>query len=155
MNLRLNSITHWFSSIRNKLKLWHHETKQRNIKLEEENGKLRAEVRQLKSLLLAHQDCSVSKAMALGAFIVKSYFFPIFIIWSPFRLSTGKHIPVGLPKMIVKEQNSDNISIINDVSMNPVFLIVNKPFEYNSTVSISWGWNSCSNMRLALSIFIY
>ncbi|KAJ6644536.1 Chymotrypsin-1 [Pseudolycoriella hygida] len=96
---------------RNKLKLWHFETKQRNIKLEEENNKLRAEVRQLKSLLLAHQDCPVTKAMALG-----------------------KHIPVGLPKMIVSESNSDNISIINDVAMSPVFLIVNKPIECNSTV---------------------
>lgn len=53
------------------------------------------------------------------------------------NLLTGKHIPVGLPKMIVKQENSDNISIINDVTMNPVFLIVNKPIEYNSTVSIS------------------
>lgn len=40
--------------------------------------------------------------------------------------------------MIVKDQNTDNISIINDVTMNPMFLIVNKPIEYNSTVSISW-----------------
>lgn len=36
------------------------------MKLEEENGRLQAEVRQLKSLLLAHQDCSVSRAMAMG-----------------------------------------------------------------------------------------
>ncbi|XP_037046554.1 cyclic AMP-dependent transcription factor ATF-7 [Bradysia coprophila] len=99
---------------RNKLKMWHNETKQRNIKLEEENRDLRAEVRQLKSILLAHQDCSVAKAMA-----------------------SGKPIPVGLPKIIVKDHNSENISIMNDVTMNPVFLIVNKPIEYNSTVSIS------------------
>lgn len=57
--------------------MWHHETKQRNIKLEDENGKLRAEVRQLKSLLLAHQDCSVSKAMALGRVELKFCFFNI------------------------------------------------------------------------------
>lgn len=66
----------------------------------------------------------------------------------------GKHISVGLPKMIVKEQNSDNISIINDVTMNPVFLIVNKPIEYNSTVSISWKWNPCYNSIGSLN-FIY
>lgn len=125
-----------FTSYRNKLKLWHNETKQRNIKLEEENNKLRVEVRQLKSLLLAHQDCSVSKAMALGIDSCEYY-----AIFQCFKLQfydfTGKHIPVGLPQMIVKDQNADNISIINDVTMNPVFLIVNKPIEYNSTVSIS------------------
>lgn len=117
---------------RNKLKLWHNETKQRNIKLEEENSKLKAEVRQLKSLLLAHQDCSVTKAMALGKITFDSF--------GPFVLCflfIGKHIPVGLPKMIVKDENSENISIINDVTMNPMFFIVNKPIEYNSTVSIS------------------
>lgn len=59
--------------------MWHHETKQRNIKLEEENAKLRAEVRQLKSLLLAHQDCSVTKAMALGIVELYKFFFNIFI----------------------------------------------------------------------------
>lgn len=71
--------------------------------------------------------------MALGRFL-------LYLLLTSVSLKfnfLGKHIPVGLPKMIVKEQNSDNISIINDVAMNPVFLIVNKPIEYSSTVSIS------------------
>lgn len=48
------------------MKHWNTEMKQKNQLLEEENERLKAEVSQLKTILLAHQDCSVSKAMTLG-----------------------------------------------------------------------------------------
>lgn len=43
---------------------------------------------QLRAFMLAHQNCSVSKAMALG-----------------------QNIPVGLPKLIVKDHSLDTIMV--------------------------------------------
>lgn len=48
------------------MKQWQDETKEKNIKLEEENRKLKTELSQLQAIMLAHQNCSVTKAMALG-----------------------------------------------------------------------------------------
>lgn len=51
---------------RNKLKNMHNEIQQQNTDLMTENKRLKAELKALKILLLAHQDCSVSRSLALG-----------------------------------------------------------------------------------------
>lgn len=48
------------------MKIWHDETFKKNKELEEENKRLNAELAQLKVFMLAHQDCSVTRAMAQG-----------------------------------------------------------------------------------------
>lgn len=55
-----------FLSNRNKMKIWHDETFKKNKELEQENKRLNAELTQLKIFMLAHQDCSVTRAMAQG-----------------------------------------------------------------------------------------
>lgn len=48
------------------MKIWHDETFKKNKELEEENKRLKAELTKLKTFMLAHQDCSVTRAMAQG-----------------------------------------------------------------------------------------
>lgn len=49
-----------------KFKNEHNNLKRKNMQLELENKRLQAELRALKTILLTHQDCSVSKAMRIG-----------------------------------------------------------------------------------------
>lgn len=51
---------------RSKMKQWKAEMLTDNTRLEEENRTLRAEIEKLNIILLAHQKCSVTKAMAQG-----------------------------------------------------------------------------------------
>lgn len=54
---------------RKKLKNRQNEIKRRNNELESENQRLKTELKALKILLLAHQDCSVSRSLASGNLI--------------------------------------------------------------------------------------
>lgn len=49
---------------RNKLKMRQNEVKERNRQLERENDRLRKELQAIKMILLSHQNCSVTKALA-------------------------------------------------------------------------------------------
>lgn len=55
---------------RSKMKEWKVEMQKNNGRLEEENRSLRAEVARLNALLLAHQKCSVTKAMEQGIYAI-------------------------------------------------------------------------------------
>lgn len=49
-----------------KFKNEHNNLKRKNSQLEADNDRLRSELRAVKTILLAHQDCSVTRAMAMG-----------------------------------------------------------------------------------------
>lgn len=51
---------------RSKMKQRNVETKLINLKLEEENRRLKNELSQLKAILQAHQHCPITTAMSLG-----------------------------------------------------------------------------------------
>lgn len=58
---------------RSKIKKGRMEMQITNDRLEEENRSLRAELQKVKALLLAHQTCSVTKAMAQGELMNRAY----------------------------------------------------------------------------------
>lgn len=58
---------------RSKMKKGRMEMQTRNDRLEEENRSLRDELQKVKALLLAHQTCSVTKAMAQGRLITRAF----------------------------------------------------------------------------------
>lgn len=54
-----------------KFKNEHNNLKRKNAHLETENERLRSELRAVKTILLAHQDCSITRTMAMGKLLRK------------------------------------------------------------------------------------
>lgn len=48
------------------MKTWNDETRSENIKLEAENRRLRAELAHVKAILMAHQNCPITKVLSIG-----------------------------------------------------------------------------------------
>lgn len=63
---------------RAKFKNQYNDLKSKNANLESENERLKSELRAVKAILLAHRDCSVSRAMAIGTLYANKTYFELF-----------------------------------------------------------------------------
>lgn len=96
---------------RNKIKSWHTNVKQRNIELEIENARMKVELEQMKAFLLAHQDCSVSRAMAQGIYQIYQIYLDKSLIHFLIVFVSGMSIPVGVPKVVMKSNVQRQIAV--------------------------------------------
>lgn len=77
------------------------ETTLRNIKLEEENRRLKEELEQLRTILQAHQHCAITNAVSLGKNLDLQSIYVLQNV-TLFSLHLGLNIPIGPPKIIFK-----------------------------------------------------